>query len=288
MINVDIKPRRWGIWTTTQLKAGASEGDGINPKLRAYIPINPSSHFSGGYSVLYGSAHNSQFEPDLGAGMMRVHYERKVGKIGLDSSAGWVATVDGTSGHVFVQGFSFEPGREYPDGSSVEYWTNGLGTINAWGKQTTMPSDVAGNPYLVESELIGPFANLQPGEQHTFDYEWRACRIGGDYAISACTPVACTAEEFRIERRKDSVYEFFGRFGVFHLGEVRVTFWDSEGKQIESADSPATAVTPTEPLVLDDIFRAVRVPDRAADIVLSIHDRAGAQLGELGRASVGK
>ena len=63
---------------------------------------------------------------------MRVNYQYQVGKIGLDSPAGWVATVDGASGAVFVQRFQFEPGKEYPDGSSVEFWLNGVGKIRAY------------------------------------------------------------------------------------------------------------------------------------------------------------
>jgi hypothetical protein len=288
MTNVDERPRRWGIWTTTQLNGAASEGPGINPKLKAYIPINPSSHFPRGYTVLYGRADNPQFKVDSKTGLMCVHYRRMVGKIGMDSAAGWAATVDGTSGFVFVQGFSFEPGREYPDGSSVEYWSNGLGRIQAWGKEIEMPADSAKNPLVVESELISPFANLQPGERYEFDYEWRACQIGGDYLISACSGVGCTAKAFRIERRAGRDCQFFGRFGVFHVGEMRVTFRDSDEEDVGHPHLPSAPVTPMEPLVLEDLFQTVRIPDEATVVVLSIHDRGGAEIGELERANVGE
>ena len=37
--------------------------------------------------------------------MMRVAYRYQVGKIGLDSPAGWIATVNGEAGTAFVQRF---------------------------------------------------------------------------------------------------------------------------------------------------------------------------------------
>jgi len=67
-------------------------------------------------------------------------------KAGLDSHAGWVATVDGRNADVFVQRFRFEPEKEYPDGSSVEFWHNGLGRIYAYNKWIDMPANRDDNP----------------------------------------------------------------------------------------------------------------------------------------------
>jgi len=69
---------------------------------------------------------------------MKASYLYQVGKIGLDSHAGWVATVDGRQGDVFVQRFKFESEKQYPDGSSVEFWYNGLGRIHAYDKWIEM------------------------------------------------------------------------------------------------------------------------------------------------------
>ena len=107
------------------------------------------------------------YKPDYDKGMMRVHYQRRVGKIGIDSPGGWVATVDATDGYVFVHHFEFEPGKAYPDNSSVEIWMNGLGEFVAWGKVNGMPEDTRKNPYIFESEVISPFASLEPGQKYT-------------------------------------------------------------------------------------------------------------------------
>lgn len=83
---------------------------------------------------------NPSFQSDPRRRLMRVHYQYKVGKIGLDSRAGWVATVEGQSGAVFVQRFVLEPKKEYPDGSSVEFRLNGAGKIHAYNRDIVMPT----------------------------------------------------------------------------------------------------------------------------------------------------
>jgi hypothetical protein len=129
MKNIDSQPRRWGIWAHTQLDGAKADGSGHNPLMRAWCPLNPQSQFPRGYGVIFGEKNNPSFQPDPAHGLMRVEYQYRVGKIGLDSPAGWVATVDGESGAVFVQRFVFEPKEAYPDGSSVEFWLNGAGQI---------------------------------------------------------------------------------------------------------------------------------------------------------------
>lgn len=89
--NIDSKPRRWGIWPHTQLNAKNRHGKGFNPNYHAYCPINPKSKFAKGYGVIFGLAQNQSYKPDYESGIMELHYQRRVGKIGMDSDAGWVA-----------------------------------------------------------------------------------------------------------------------------------------------------------------------------------------------------
>ena len=163
MTNVDAKPRRWGIWAHTQLNAAKRDGSGFNSLLRAFCPLNPRSKFPRGYSVIFGEESNPSFHADRQRGLVCVDYRYHVGKIGVDSPGGWVATVDGASGAVFVERFVFEPGKEYPDGASVEFWHNGVGKIHAYNKDIVLAAKPAENPYVFESELLSPFAQLAPG-----------------------------------------------------------------------------------------------------------------------------
>ena len=287
MKNVDVRPRRWGIWSVTQLCASSGAADRRNPNLKTYIPVNAASHFDKGYKVLYGDTDNPQFELNGATGIMRVHYQERVGKIGVDSPDGWVATVDGTSGFVFVQGFSFHRGQDYPEGTSVQYWTNGLGRIKAWGRTIQMPADIEENPHLVESELIGPYAKLSPGDESLFDYEWRACSIGGDYPILSCNRFGCTAQSFRVLRTYNGRHRILGRFGIFSCGIVRIVFKDPAAMETKTSLELATAVTPLNALILDDLFGELRIPDNAKYISIVLYSSEGCEIGEIAQTAVG-
>lgn len=177
MLNQSNHLTRWGIWSVTQLNVGRPDGSDCNPAFYTYIPLNPDTHLPGGYRTMFGDAKNSQVDKENK--LLRIKYEWIVGKVGLDSSAGWMANVDGTTGYVFLQAFTIYPRAEYPDGSSVEVWTNGLGTIKAWGKVMEMPKSTAENPYVVESELVSPYIELKPGQMGDFEYNWYSALDNG-------------------------------------------------------------------------------------------------------------
>ncbi len=284
MKNIDAKPRSWGIWTNTQLDAKNPKGTDFNPDFRAYIPGNPHSHFKQGYKILFGSETNPQFQYDAHTHMMRIHYERQVGKVVMDSPAGWLANVDGSAGYVFVQTFRYDADRDYPDGASVEYWTNGLGKIFAWGKEVIQPNDAAENPYVAETELVGPYAHLKPGETASFDYEWRVARIGGSFPILDCTVVGCTAEAFVGKRTNNGELSLSGRFGVFYAGTVRARILDAQGNRL--LETAAIEISPDSPLVAQSDFPTMSAPANAHVIELVVYDAAGKAVGMLARCTM--
>jgi len=291
MKNIDTRPRRWGIWSNAQPNAANARGNGPNDKTNVYCPINPKSIFPRGYGVQFGLANNPQFKPDYNRGLMRVHSERLVGKVGLDSHAGWLATVDGTAGYVFVQRFTFHPDKPYPHNSSVAVWLQGKGTIVAWNKMMQMPDDPAENPYLVECEVLSPLAGLSPGESYSFHYDWYAAKIGGDYPVLACTDAGVTCEPFTAEiaarpPEKAGKLALCGRFGVFHKGSVGIAFLDASGKKIGQSRA-MVIVDPRKELVLSaSKLSAIDVPQGAATAVILVIDTKGETVGEMARAAI--
>ncbi len=279
MTNISAKPRRWGIWAHTQLDASLKESDDYNSLMRAWCPINPRSRFERGYQVIFGEQQNASFGVDAQRRLMKVSYRYEVGKIGLDSNAGWVATVDGRRGDVFVQRFQFEPSQEYPDGSSVEFWHNGLGRIHAYGKWIDQPDNRTENPYVFESEILSPFASLQSAEQYTWIYHWYACRIGGDFPVVDCTEAGLVSEPLTC-RREGEQLRLSGRFGVFHVGRL---VWEATnvGGELLESDVLVPAVAPRQPIVLD---QALRLPARTATLTVVLQDAAGQTIGEIARA----
>jgi hypothetical protein len=281
MKNVDTKPRRWGIWAHTQLNGARADGSGHNPLMQAWCPLNPHSRFPKGYAVIFGAEDNPSFQPDAAGGLMRVGYQYKVGKIGLDSHAGWAATVDGASGAVFVQRFVFEPKKDYPDGSSVEFWLNGVGRIRAYNRDMVMTDNAVENPYVFESEVLSPYAKLQPGESYTWRYDWYACNIGGDFSVVNCSDVGVVATPLSAKRSPGEA-RLTGRFGVFAPGKVGVEFADPQGRRLGAIELPP-AVSPLKPLVLDT---AVAAPANATSVRLTLVGANGKAAGELARAEL--
>ena len=283
MTNVDDKPRRWGIWAHTQLDASLPGSDDYNRRMRAWCPINPRSQFERGYDVIFGETDNRSFQADPERGLMKVSYHYQVGKICLDSHAGWVATVDGRQGDVFVQRFQFDPQEEYPDGSSVEFWHNGLGRIYAYNKWIEMADRRDENPYVFESEVLSPFARLHPGESYTWRYEWAACRIGGDFPVVDCSEAGLVSEPLSCQRHGGRV-QLRGRFGVSHLGRLVLEAYDGKAVLL-TTEIVARAATPLRPVVLD---LALDLPPATGSVAIVLRDREGKRIGQVARAAVSR
>ena len=287
MTNIDTKRRRWGIWAVTQFDTANRSGAGCNENFRAYCPLNPHSRLYKGYRVQYGVVNNTSFKPDYHNQMMRVNYQHRVGKIGLDSSAGWVATVDATNGYVFVHQFTYEPDKPYPDDSSVEFWCNGLGEFVAWGKVNKMPEDPKDNPYLMETEILSPFASLQPGQSYTFHYDWYAAKVPADSAVIGCSDVGVTCEVLSAAIRNNR-FVVKGGFGVFYKGDCRLMLLDKNGDKVKEMPAPVP-VTLLRPLEFARVWQLTpdnQVPENAVSVALYIYDAKGQFLGELSSTKI--
>ena len=281
MTNVDTKPRRWGIWAHTQLDAGLPGSKEYNKLMRAWCPVNPRSRFKGGFNVIFGEKDHPSFSVDEKRGLVKVDYLYKVGKIGVDSHAGWVATVDGRRGDVFVQRFTFESDKAYPDESSVEFWHNGVGRIYAYNKWLEMGETPAENPYVFESEILSPFAQLQPGERCTWAYDWYACRIGGDHPVVDCNDTAVVSAPLTIQRDGRGL-RVTGRFGVFSRGRMGLEITDAESRVLQTR-SLDQDVTPLVAIVLDE---PIKLPASAARIALVLHAPTGSRIGPIASAQI--
>jgi hypothetical protein len=281
MTNVDAKPRRWGIWAHTQLDAAKRDGPDFNSLMRAYCLLNPQSCFPRGYGVIFGEEDNPSFHADRRRGLLCVDYRYQVGKIGVDSPGGWVATVDGAGGAVFVQRFTFEPKKEYPDGASVEFWHNGTGKIHAYNKDMTLSSNPAENPFVFESEVLSPLVRLLPGESYTWHYEWFATNIGGDFPVIGCNDTGVIAGPLQA-KRTDAGWRLTGRFGVFLSGRPLIQWRDSQGGTLGTIPVRCAA-TPLKPLVLDETFSA---PAGARTAALVIESGGGQTPRELARVAL--
>jgi hypothetical protein len=213
--------------------------------------------------------------------MMKVHYQRRVGKIGIDSPAGWVATVDATDGYVFVHRFEYEPDKAYPDNSSVEIWVNGLGEFIAWDKVNQMPEGNKENPYNFESEIISPYATIEPGQEYTYHYEWYTAKIPSGLGVIDCSDagVVCQPLTAKVKNKKLTVT---GKFGVFYEGSLVVNYFDIAGNNIHTE----TIVPKVSPLKASVLSHTLRYIENTVSVSLHLYDKTGRDVGQLARISL--
>jgi len=192
-----------------------------------------------------------------------------------------VATVDAADGYVFVQRFVHEPGKAYPDNSSVEFWMNGLGAFYAWGKLNPMDEDPKKNPYVFESEVLSPFALLNRNETATYRYEWAAARIQPHLPVVACTDAGVTCLPPSVTRRGDRA-AVAGSFGVFARASAKLVFLDMKGQPLVS-DFALVTVSPDVPFDLSKCspWQDIECPASAAKLLIVLVDSQGKTLGEL-------
>ena len=287
MKNIDTKPRRWGIWAVTQFDTSNRHGEGYNKNYWTYCPINPNSMFHKGYNVMLGLASHLSYKPDHENEMMRVHYDYRVGKIGMDSSAGWLATLDATDGFCFIHRFTYESGKPYPDNASVEFWLNGQGELVAWGREVIkMPESLKDTPYLLESEVLSPYAALDPGETYTFGYDWYAAKVPVGSAVVACSDLGITCKPLSAKLCNGKL-TLVGHFGVFYKGNCHLVFLDENGKEVKKAPHELP-VTPLRALVLSQtkLAKDIDVPENADKLAIYVYDTKGQFLGELAKTKI--
>ena len=128
-----------------------------------------------------------------------LHYVHMAAELWLDSTAGWLAVVDGSSRYGMVERFQFEAARTYPGKASIIFWTNGPEVkLNADGK-ASLSSGGDGSPYYLEAEINSPLCQLRPGESCDLDTEWFPTRVGNEFhgatdAGIVLRPLRATAE----------------------------------------------------------------------------------------------
>jgi hypothetical protein len=181
-----------------------------------------------------------------------------------------------------VQSFKFQPGDVYPDGSSVEVWINGLGTIQAWGRTVHMQTNPADNPYIVETELLSPYAQLAPGLESEFSYDWYSANVGGNYPILSCGQYGCSCQELSAKRSGKQIL-LDGRFGVFYQGYLGIEFVDTHEQTVGKLKL-LDRVSPLKPLVLEST--GVEAPANAVAIRLIIYRATNQRLGQLASAPI--
>lgn len=232
---------RWSIWDVVQLAADMELPGGEHshdPSCCVTAPVNPHSRFDRGFNVMFGAQDNPQW--GVSNGLLRAAYQWQIGKIGMDSDAGWIAFHRGSKGLAFVERFVYVPGGEYPDGgASVECWTVGAGQVSNL--------DYAGSGiYLMETEVLSPMYTIPPGTSASFALEWASCACDGP--VVDVQAGGCTSRPL-VVRTEGSSAHLAGSFGVFDAGKLCIG-WRQPGGELAWGDTLGR-VDPLAPVLVE-------------------------------------
>jgi hypothetical protein len=240
-------PIRWSIWDVAQLRAERRDGDGAlthEPQCVVTAPLNPRSVFPHSYSVMFGAPDNPQWQTDPAAGLFIAPYGWQIGKIGLDSPAGWIAFSNAAAGCAFTESFTYQPDAEYPDGgATVEVWTTGAGQV---GSLNYEGSDI----YLMETEVLSPLTTIKPRGSAHFRILWGACRADG--AILSVSDAGAVTQPLSMTSEANDFVRVRFRGGVFEPGMLRLLWKNRSGDPV--AALPLGEVDPLTLVMLDRVL----------------------------------
>jgi len=265
MRNVSDREREWSIWDVVQMDATRRDAAGeatYNDAAWVYVPLNPASQFTNGYRVMFGAGDNPEWQPNLLPGLLGAQYQFRVGKIGVDSPAGWLAFVNQDVDFAFCQRFTYFEDEIYPDGgTTVACWTTGQGEIVGgydWSAERL---------YHVEAEVVGPLRRLAPGATQHFDIEWNVARCRGP--VVNVTEGGCCHERLHVSSC-NAALRLSGSFGVFASGVVELVWLDSERNELV-----VERLGFVDPLRIFDLDVVRTAPEQACLAMLRVHGQDG-------------
>jgi len=252
----------------------------VNQNFRTFAPANPDSRYLNRYHVRFGPAENpaASIRED---GLFTLRYVHMAAELWLDSTAGWLAVVDGSSQYGMVERFQFEQSRTYPGKASIIFWTNGPeAKLNANG-EATMSSGGDGAPYYLEAEINSPLCRLRPAETCNLDTEWVPTRAGSEF--HAVTDAGIVVRPLRATCLEKGKIELSGVFGVFFSGRLVAHLYNEHGLEL-----PSVSVADVDPVELANIETRVAPTERPARVSIHLEDWTGLDRGSLQEVQIGE
>jgi hypothetical protein len=198
----------------------------------------------------------------------------------LDSTAGWLAVVDGSSRYGMVERFQFAESRPYPGKASIIFWTNGPEVRQSADGEPSMSSSDDASPYYLEAEINSSLCRLRPGESCDLETEWFPTRVGSEFhGVSDAGILIRPLQATRLENGK---VKLSGTFGVFFSGRLVAHFYNEHGASLGTM--PIADVSPS-----DEVSLEVEVAPQGKPTRVSLHleDSNGVDRGSLQEIPVG-
>jgi len=281
MKNTSGHPVEWSMQSVSQYDtAEPGSPSRMNHDFHALAPANPVSGYLNRYHVRFGPAENPAVSVTED-GLFRLHYIHLAAELWLDSSAGWLAVVDGNSKYGMAERFQYEESRAYPGKASIIFWTNGSQVkLNADGEASLSSGGGDGIPYYLEAEINSPLCRLRPGETCSLETEWFPTRVESEF--HGMTDAGIVVHPLRAALGENGRVMLSGAFGVFFAGHLVAHFYNEHG-----AGSESVPVAEVDPSQLVSLETGVASPEKPARISLHLEDWNGLDRGSLGEVAVG-
>jgi hypothetical protein len=249
-----------------------------NNDFRTFAPANPASSYLNRYHVRFGPAENRAvtIRDD---GLFALRYAHVAAELWLDSTAGWLAVVDGSSKYGMVERFQFEESRAYPGKATIIFWTNGPEMRLNDDGVASMSSEEDGIPYYLEAEINSPLCRLRPGETCNLETEWFPTRVESEF--HGVSDAGIVLRPLRATRLENGKIGLSGAFGVFFAGRLVAHLYNQHGAELNSVS--VTNVDPAEPVNLET---EIAPSEKPARISLHLEDWNGLDRGSLQEVQV--
>ena len=263
MSNTSLRPVRWALWQVTQQIAG--------PHFAVFAPARV-------YRQILGDQPFPSVTVSSG-GVLRLDHKDRVAKFAVQVEEGWISSLDSCRSLVLVERFGIFREASYVDDAPVAVWVNGPGTYTIHGDRLRTEDDPNGCDPYVETEVLSPLVQLQPGEEYSFEISWHCSRVRAT-AVERVNSCSVVSRDLSVAREASSL-RVAASFGVFQAGSIELVSTGRDGRV--AAVQPLGPVTPLAPCVLEATVPAAEDLFRLS---LRARNRSGALLGTIASAVV--
>ena len=270
----------WSMQSVSQYDTAAPGAPSqMNRDFHTFTPANAASSYLNRYHVRFGPAENpaASIRED---GLFALHYVHMAAELWLDSTAGWLAVLDGSSKYGMVERFQFEESRTYPGKASIIFWTNGPEVRLSADGEASMTSAGDGGPYYQEAEINSPVCRLRSGESCSLETEWFPTRAEDEF--HGATDAGIVVRPLRASSLENGKVKLSGAFGVFFAGRLVAHLYNQHGAQLDSV--PVKDVDPSELVRLET---EIAPSEKTTRVALHLEDWNGLDHGALQEVRVG-
>ena len=268
----------WSVQSVSQYNlADAKDAKKYNHDFWVITPLNPNSSYLLGYHARDGLANDPAY--GVKDGQFRLNWKYLESEVWLDTTAGWVAVIDGATQYAMVEKSKYLAGADYPSKASLIVYKNGpMLEMNEKGMPYLPATDLDRTPYYTEVELNSPLAVLGPGESYAFDTTWFPSRLSHDF--TTVTEAGMVGKPLMALRNGDKI-DLSGQFGVFYPGELKAYLYDHGG--LGRGEVSLGSVRPQDPVTLK---QSIPADKKIARVSIHLVDSTGSDRGALGEVFV--